>query len=131
MKHFCISVNVTFHFLLQPTTGKSKWLGLNRTLLAASCHKQEGLLVSWAKWYKKINDSVMNRRRKNKEKRKQISCSFKANFGWLECFSNLSISLCPKLRRRLHNLAHNEIERLMNHPKLLGEVYLFLLFDIV
>ena len=52
------------------------------------------------------------------------------NIGWLGWFFNLSISLCPKLWRLLNNLAHNEIERLRNHPKLLGKIYLFLFLDV-
>ena len=53
------------------------------------------------------------------------------NIGWLGWFFNLSISLCPKLWRLLNNLAQNEIERLRNHSKLLGKIYLFLFLDVV
>ena len=56
---------------------------------------------------------------------KESYCSFNANIEKLDWFFNLSIPLCPKLRRPFYNLAHNKTERLMNHSLILERFTFF------
>lgn len=87
------------HYVFQSTFDKSKWLGLNLTLLVASLWNTSRATYLISKMEQKINDGMMNRRRKIRQKPKQNFCSFSVTTGWLEWSFNFSSSSCSKIWR--------------------------------